>query len=60
MNLFKLLWYQINSNFGGRIYFKKDGILYVKEGFNKPEPFWEHLKEYHPDEYEMVKKDINE
>lgn len=56
----KKIWWQFNSEFGSRNYFRKDGILYVKEGFNKPEPFWQHLKEYHPEEYERVKNDIKD
>jgi len=51
------IWYWLNATFGMRVYFKgKDGKAYVKEGWNKPEELFEHLKKYHPDEYAKLKQ----
>lgn len=47
----KELWYWLNATFGVRKYFRKDRVIFIKEGFNKPEEFKEHLKNYHYDEY---------
>ncbi len=51
MNILKSSWYELNQIFGTRIYFDRDCILYIKEGFNKPEIFTVHLREKHPEQY---------
>ena len=38
----KIIFYKINANLGIRRYFKVNGVLYVKEGLNKPEILFEH------------------
>lgn len=50
------IWYWLNANLGIRKYFKEDGGVYIKEGFNKPEELFEHLRQHHPEEYKLVEE----
>lgn len=43
-------WYWYNATFGDRTYFEKDGVDYVQEGRNKPEPLEDHQKKHHQNE----------
>ena len=53
--MIKKIWYWLNATFGLRLYFKdKDGKAYIKEGWNRPEELFEHLKIHHPKEYSKL------
>ena len=54
-HIFIIVWYCLNARLGKRRYLKVGEILYIKEGYNKPEIFSEHLKKYHPEQFKSYK-----
>jgi len=50
----KSLWHWLNATFGIWRYFKLNDVLYIKEGFNQPEPFYKHLENHYPEQLKQV------